>query len=70
MAAAVPELAMGRTAVVITHRFTTAMIADEIYVMADGRVVEQGTHEELLAAGGRYAQGWEAQRERAARMHA
>ena len=64
------ELAAGRTSVVITHRFTTAMIADSIYVMADGQVVEQGTHEGLLAAGGRYAQGWEAQRERPAGLRA
>src|SRR5205085_7727957 len=46
------KLAVGRTALVITHRFTTAMIADTIYVMSDGRVIEQGTHDELLSAGG------------------
>jgi ABC-type multidrug transport system fused ATPase/permease subunit len=46
---------------VITHRFTTAMIADTIYVTAEGRVAECGSHQELLAAGGRYAQGWIAQ---------
>jgi ATP-binding cassette subfamily B protein len=55
------RLAASRTAVVITHRFTTAMIADTIYVMAEGRVAECGFHQELLAAGGRYAQGWIAQ---------
>jgi ATP-binding cassette subfamily B protein len=57
------RLAAGRTTVMITHRFTTALTADTICVMVDGQVVEQGTHEELLAARGRYAQGWEAQRQ-------
>jgi ATP-binding cassette subfamily B protein len=56
------HLAEGRTALVITHRFSTAMYADCIHVMADGRVVESGTHEELLARGGYYAAGWHAQR--------
>lgn len=55
------RLAQGRTALVITHRFSTAMYADCIHVMADGRVVESGTHEELLALGGQYAAGWRAQ---------
>lgn len=55
------HLAEGRTALVITHRFTTAMYADRIHVMAAGRVVESGTHEELLARGGQYAAGWRAQ---------
>jgi ATP-binding cassette subfamily B protein len=57
-------LARGRTAVIITHRFTTAMGADAIHVLEEGRVVESGTHEQLLAAGGRYAQSWEAQLKR------
>lgn len=54
-------LLAGRTALIITHRFTTAMRADLICVMDEGRVVEQGTHAELLACGGRYAQSWHAQ---------
>jgi ATP-binding cassette subfamily B protein len=57
-------LAERRTAMLITHRFTTARIADTIAVMVDGRIVEEGTHEELLALGGRYATGWAAQTER------
>ena len=52
-------LAAGRTAILITHRFTTAMIADEIHVMEAGRVVESGSHRELIANGGRYA-AWSA----------
>lgn len=51
----------GRTALIITHRFTTAMRADLICVMDEGRVVEQGSHAELLARGGLYAQSWQAQ---------
>jgi ATP-binding cassette subfamily B protein len=58
------KLAEGRTALVITHRFTTARIADRIALMAGGRVVEAGTHEELVALGGMYAAGWAAQTER------
>ena len=52
------RLAAGRTAVVITHRFTTAMHADVIHVMDGGRVVESGSHEELVGAGGLYSQSW------------
>lgn len=54
-------LVSDRTAVVITHRFTTAMRADIIHVMDDGKIVESGTHAELLALGGMYARSWEAQ---------
>jgi ATP-binding cassette subfamily B protein len=55
------QLAAGRTTVVITHRFSSARIADMIHVMSDGRVIERGSHDELISAGGRYAQGWIAQ---------
>ncbi|WP_432838594.1 ABC transporter ATP-binding protein [Dactylosporangium sp. CA-092794] len=48
----------GRTAVIVAHRLSQATTADTILVMADGRVVEHGTHEELLEAGGRYAELW------------
>jgi ATP-binding cassette subfamily B protein len=44
-----------RMGIVISHRFSTVRIADRIVVLAGGRVVEQGTHAELLALGGRYA---------------
>ena len=46
----------GRTALVIAHRLSTVRHADAILVVEDGRVVERGTHAELLAAGGRYAE--------------
>jgi ATP-binding cassette subfamily B protein len=51
-------VAEGRTTVVIAHRLPTAASADRVVVMDEGRVVESGTHRELLAAGGRYASMW------------
>ena len=51
----------GRIGIVISHRFSTVRIADRIAVIADGRVTELGTHEELLRANGRYAQLFELQ---------
>ena len=52
------QLAAGRTALIITHRFTTAMFADVIHVMEAGRILESGSHTELIERGGRYAAGW------------
>ena len=51
----------GRIGIVISHRFSTVRIADRIAVIADGKVTELGTHDELLAADGRYAQLFELQ---------
>jgi ATP-binding cassette, subfamily B, bacterial len=51
----------GRIGIVISHRFSTVRIADRIAVVADGRIKELGTHEELLVTGGRYAELFELQ---------
>ncbi|MFI9769253.1 ABC transporter ATP-binding protein [Streptomyces sp. NPDC052415] len=55
---ATDRLAGRRTTLVVAHRLTTAARADRVVVMADGRVAEDGTHDELLALGGRYAELW------------
>ncbi|WP_286260247.1 ABC transporter ATP-binding protein [Streptomyces graminofaciens] len=55
---ATDRLAGRRTTLVVAHRLTTAARADRVVVMAHGRVAEDGTHEELLALGGRYAELW------------
>jgi len=55
------SLAQGRTTIIITHRFTTAMQADVIHVMDKGKIVESGTHRELLALGKSYSISWRAQ---------
>ncbi len=55
------QILKGRIGIVISHRFSTVRIADRIAVIADGKVAELGTHEELLRANGRYAQLFELQ---------
>ncbi len=50
------ELSQGRTTVLISHRFSTVRMADRILVLEQGTILESGSHEQLLAANGRYAE--------------
>lgn len=59
--AALKELAKGRTTLVIAHRLSTITQANQILCLHEGKVIEAGTHEELLAKGGRYAMMWRKQ---------
>jgi ATP-binding cassette subfamily B protein len=57
----IKELTAGRMALYISHRFSTARMADRILVLDHGRLIEQGTHDELMARAGRYASLFELQ---------
>jgi ATP-binding cassette subfamily B protein len=55
------ELTQGKMALLISHRFSTVRMADRIVVLADGRIAEEGSHAQLMALGGRYAEMFELQ---------
>jgi ATP-binding cassette subfamily B protein len=63
---ALEEIAENRTSIIIAHRLSTVVNADEILVMDAGQIAERGTHEALIASGGLYKQMWEKQREASA----
>jgi len=59
---AIKEVAEHRTSLVIAHRLSTIVDADNIIVMQQGEIIEQGTHQHLLAEKGHYYQMWQLQR--------
>lgn len=58
---ALQQIIRGRTTVVVAHRLSTVMDSDCIIVLDDGKIIEQGTHDELLALSGKYKSLWSAQ---------
>jgi ATP-binding cassette subfamily B protein len=61
--ARIRTLLAGRTVLLISHRFSSVRAADRVYVLHEGKVVEAGTHSELVAAAGRYAEMYTMQAE-------
>jgi ATP-binding cassette subfamily B protein len=61
--ARIRTLLAGRTVLLISHRFSSVRVADRVYVLHEGRIVESGTHAELVAAGGRYGEMYALQAE-------
>jgi len=59
--AAFNRVCQDKTTIIVAHRLSTIVHADLILVLENGRVVEQGNHEQLVAAGGRYAEMWSEQ---------
>jgi ATP-binding cassette subfamily B protein len=55
------ELTGGKMALFISHRFSTVRMADRIVVLAEGQIAEDGSHEQLMALGGQYAEMFELQ---------
>jgi len=55
------QLAAGRTAILISHRFSTVRMADRIFVLEGGKIIESGSHDELVRLGGTYARLFETQ---------
>lgn len=59
VAGAIRELARDRTVIVVAHRLSTVLDADQILVVESGRITARGRHEQLVTAGGTYARFWE-----------
>ena len=58
------EVSEGKIAIYISHRLSAARMADMVYMMENGKVIEKGTHDQLLALNGKYADMWHMQAEK------